>query len=132
MRNDLSVKQIIDYRTNKVADIAILGIAMCPCCFNKWIDKLNEKEKNSILDNFCWIYTDYVISWPDNIILFGKDIKILDENKSIMEYKKDIMLELTEYGILNNKDYTIYSKDVEFIFGTLVDEDENNDEEISL
>ena len=123
MRNDLSVKQIIDYRTNKIAHISILGIAICPCCFNKWMDKLSEKEKNIIKDSFCWVYTNDVVGWPDQILLFGKDITELDENKSIIEHKKDITLELTEMGILNNKDYTIFSENVEFLFGTLVDED---------
>ena len=85
--------------------------------------KLSEKEKNIIKDSFCWVYTNDVVGWPDQILLFGKDITELDENKSIIEHKKDIILELTEIGILNNKDYTIFSENVEFLFGTLVDED---------
>lgn len=125
----ITIKEKVRGNCKGISDISILGIVICNCCFIKWIDKLNEKELNNLKDNFCWVSSNNIISWPDGVILFGKDITLLDENKSLIEHKKEMELQLIEFGLMNNKEFTIYSENVEFLFGTFIEEEIDIDDE---
>lgn len=124
----ITMKERIRGNCEAIADIAILGIAICTCCFMKWLNKLSEKELDDIKEKFAWVGSNDVISWPDGMTLFGVDINSLDETKPIVEHKKEMELRLIEYGLINNKDYTIYSDNVEFLFGTLIQDELVDDE----
>lgn len=108
---------------------SILGLAVCECCVDKLVEA-DDEYVQKLSDQFTIIESSNVIGHPNNVLIIGRDVEKLDENKTIKQLKEEIELELIEFGIISD-DVTRHTEEVCFLNGSILysEEELNNDED---
>jgi hypothetical protein len=123
-----TIKSIVDNETDEVIPFAVLGVVIAECCFDAFMEQVDEDVMEEFNKKYCFVSTNLVLGHPDGFVIIGKFVFDVDTNKTIEASKSEIMDDFLKYKLITDN-VTMVSEGVVFIGGVQIND---ADEEIVI